>query len=83
MRFSEQASLWKKKTSKLYYSSEVNDRYFFMIIHTIWLFAILFSNRFCEFSFNMTKFCIKVEKFDMTILKSGVIFKWSSSVPGQ
>ena len=43
--------------------------------HTIFI-------RFREFSFNMTKFCVEVYKLNVTVLKSGVKLKWSSSVTG-
>ena len=33
---------------------------FFIITHMIWLFATLFSIRFSEFAFSMTKFCVKI-----------------------
>ena len=49
----------------------------------IWPFAILFSIRIREFSFNMTNSCVTIKKLNVAILKSGVKFKWSSSVPGQ
>ena len=80
MRFSEQAKLWKSPR-KFYYRFEVNV--FFMITHMIWQFAILFSNIIRKFSFDMNKFCVKIKKLFVTILKSRIKFQWSSNVPGQ
>ena len=49
----------------------------------IWLFNILFSATFHEFSSNKINLCVKIKKIIVAILKLRVKFNWSISVPRQ
>ena len=72
--------------SKLYYEkvqANIITLLFFMITYMICQVAVLFSIRFCEMSHRITKLYVKIKQLNVTILKSGVRFKWSSSVREQ
>ena len=82
MTFGKLTEIWKSP-SKFYCHLKTDVKYFHVFTHVIWLFDIVFSVRFREFSLEKNNFWVKIKTLFVGILKLRDKFEWSISVPRQ